>query len=136
MQRGGVRLRSGGGYRGGGGNGGPTGGGGMSKRGGAARRGGRFLSTEEEDRLRANILRRNSVREEGSEISATEEMEQVIVENPDIDSVADRVRRLEGGQGGCRTGSGYRAGSGFRAGSGAGPDSANSHCGGGCEGRV
>ena len=69
----------------------------MSKRGGAARRGGRFLSTEEEERLRGNILRRNSLREreEGSEISATEEMEQVLVENPEIDSVADRVRRLE-----------------------------------------
>ena len=91
-----MRLRSGGGYGGGGGNGGATGGGGMSKRGGAAKRGGRFLSTEEEERLRANILRRNSVREEGSEISATEEMEQVIVENRDIDS----VDRLEGGQGG------------------------------------
>ena len=75
----------------------------MSKRGGAARSGGRFLSTEEEERLRGNILRRNSLREreEGSEISATEEMEQVLVENPEIDSVADRVRRLEGGQGGA-----------------------------------
>ena len=73
----------------------------MSKRGGMARRGGRFLSTEEEERLRGNILRRNSLREEGSKISATEEMEQVIVENPEIDCVADRVRRLEGGQGGA-----------------------------------
>ena len=118
------------------GNAGSTGGGGMSKRGGAARRGGRFLSTEEEERLSANILRRNSLREEGSEVSATEEMEQVIVENPDIDSVADRVRRLEGGQGGAGQvlGTGHWAGSGFRAGSGAGHDSANSHCRGGCEG--
>ena len=75
----------------------------MSKRGGATRRGGRFLSTEDEERLRGNILRRNSLREreEGSEVSATEEMEQVLVENPENDSVAGRVRRLEGGQGGA-----------------------------------
>ena len=78
MLRGGGRLRSGGGYGGGGGNGGATGGGGMSKRGGMARRGGRFLSTEEEERLRANILRRNSEREEGSEMDATEEAVQVL----------------------------------------------------------
>ena len=65
MQRGGGRTRSGGGYGEVGGNAGSTGGGGMSKRGGAARRGGRFLSMEEEERLRGNILRRNSLREEG-----------------------------------------------------------------------
>ena len=74
----------------------------MSKRGGATRRGGRFLSIEEEERLRGNVVRRNSLREreEGSEVSATEDMEQVLVENPENESVAGRVRRLEGGQGG------------------------------------
>ena len=92
------RTRSGGGYGGGGSN---AGGGGMSKRGGATRRGGRFLSIEEEERLRGNVVRRNSLREreEGSEVSATDEMEQMLVENPENESVAGRVRRLEGGQG-------------------------------------
>ena len=77
-------------------------GGGESKRGGGTRRGGRFLSIEEEERLRGNIIRRNSIREreEGSEVSATDEMEQMLVENLENESVAGRVRRLEGGQGG------------------------------------
>ena len=99
MQGGRGRTRSGGGYGGGGSN---AGGGGMSKRGGATRRGGRFLSIEEEERLRGNVVRRNSLREreEGSEVSATDEMEQMLVENPENESVAGRVRRLEGGQGG------------------------------------
>ena len=60
MERRGGRTWSGGGYGGGGSN---AGGGGMSKRGGATRRGGRFLSIEEEDRLRGNVVRRNSLRE-------------------------------------------------------------------------
>ena len=95
MDRGGGRLRSGSGY---------GGGGGMSKRGGPARRGieagrgagtgRRFLSLEEEERLRNNILRRNSEREEGSEMDATETLEQVLNQSG---QVADRVRRLAGG---------------------------------------
>ena len=83
--RGQGRLRSGGGY----GGGGAGAGGGMSKRGGAAKRGGRFLSVEEEDRLRTNVLRRNSLnnqgssdREEGSEMDATDVLVQVI--GPDL----------------------------------------------------
>ena len=59
--RGPGRLRSGGGYGGRGVGAAAGGGGGMSKRGGAAKRGGRFLSVEEEDRLRTNVLRRNSL---------------------------------------------------------------------------
>ena len=102
--RGQGRLRSGGGY----GGGGAGAGGGMSKRGGAAKRGGRFLSVEEEDRLRTNVLRRNSLnnqgssdREEGSEMDATDVLVQVIGPDPSQnDSVLERVRRLEGGQGG------------------------------------
>ena len=59
--RGPERLRSGGGYGGGGNEGGR----GMSKRGSAAKRGGsRFLSAEDEERLRANVIRRNSLRED------------------------------------------------------------------------
>ena len=113
MERRGGRTRSGGGYGGGGSN---AGGGGMSKRGGATRRGGRFLSIEEEDRLRGNVVRRNSLREreEGSEVSATEDMEQVLVENPENESVAGRVRRLEGGQGG--TGQNQGSGQGMARG--------------------
>ena len=80
----------------------------MSKRGGAAKRGGRFLSLDEEDRLRTNVLRRNSLnnqgssdREEGSEMDATDVLVQVIGPDPSQnDSVLERVRRLEGGQGG------------------------------------
>ena len=71
----------------------------MSKRGGAVKKGSRFLSTEEEERLRSNILRRNSEREEGSEMDATDALAQVIGENGENESVANRVRRLEGGQG-------------------------------------
>ena len=100
--RGQGRLRSGGGY----GGGGAGAGGGMSKRGGAAKRGGRFLSAEEEDRLRTNVLRRSSLnnqgssdREEGSEMDATDVLVQVIGPDPSQnDSVLERVRRLEGGE--------------------------------------
>ena len=110
MERGGGRLRSGSGYGGGGGSGGISGGGGMSKRGGAARRGNeagrgavagrRFLSMEDEERLRNNILRRNSdrEREEGSEMDATETLEQVLNQPGETETVANRIRRLEGGQ--------------------------------------
>ena len=107
------RTRSGGGYGGGGSS---AGGGGMSKRGGGTRRGGRFLSIEEEERLRGNVIRRNSMREreEGSKVSATEEMEQMLVENLENESVAGRVRRLEGGQGG--TGQSQGSGQGMARG--------------------
>ena len=107
--RGAGRLRSGGGYGGGGAGVAAGGGGGMSKRGGAAKRGGRFLSVEEEDRLRTNVLRRNSLnnqlsrnsdREEGSEMDATDILVQVVGNPAENDSALERVRRLEGGQGG------------------------------------
>ena len=107
--RGAGRLRSGGGYGGGGAGVAAGGGGGMSKRGGAAKRGGRFLSVEEEDRLRTNVLRRNSLnnqlsrnsdREEGSEMDATDILVQVVGNPAENDSTLERVRRLEGGQGG------------------------------------
>ena len=107
--RGPSRLRSGGGYGGGGAGVAAGGGGGMSKRGGAAKRGGRFLSVEEEDRLRTNVLRRNSLnnqlsrnsdREEGSEMDATDILVQVVGNPAENDSALERVRRLEGGQGG------------------------------------
>ena len=107
--RGQGRLRSGGGYGGGGVGAAAGGGGGMSKRGGAAKRGGRFLSVEEEDRLRTNVLRRNSLnnqlsrnsdREEGSEMDATDILVQVVGNPAENDSALERVRRLEGGQGG------------------------------------
>ena len=95
--RGAGRLWSGGGYSGGGNEGGR----GMSKRGSAAKRGGsRFLSTEDEERLRANVVRRNSLREDGSEMDATEVLVETVGENVGNESVADRVRRLEEGQGG------------------------------------
>ena len=77
----------------------------MSKRGGAAKRGGRFLSVEEEDRLRTNVLRRNSLnnqlsrnsdREEGSEMDATDILVQVVGNLAENDSALERVRRLEG----------------------------------------
>ena len=107
--RGAGRLRSGGGYGGGGVGVAAGGGGGMSKRGGAAKRDGRFLLVEEEDRLRTNVLRRNSLnnqlsrngdREEGSEMDATDILVQVVGNPAENDSALERVRRLEGGQGG------------------------------------
>ena len=104
-------MRSGGGYGGGGATGGGAGGGGggISKRGSTVKGGGRFLYVEEEERLRNNVLRRNSEsnplrrnseREEGSEMDATEVLGQVVGESVLNYSVADRERRLEGGQGG------------------------------------
>ena len=57
-------------------------------------------SAEEEERLRANVVRRNSLREDGSETDATEVLVETVGENTGNKSVADRVRRLEEGQGG------------------------------------
>ena len=95
--RGPGRLRSGEGYGGGGNEGGR----GMSKRGSAAKRGGsRFLSAEDEERLRANVIRRNSLREDGSETDAKEVLVETVGGNAGNESVVDRVRRLEEGQGG------------------------------------
>ena len=95
--RGVGRLRSGGGYGGGGNEGGR----GMSKRGSAAKRGGsRFLSAEDEERLRANVIRRNSLREDGSETDAKEVLVETVGGNAGNESVVDRVRRLEEVQGG------------------------------------
>ena len=57
-------------------------------------------SAEEEERLRANVVRRNSLREDGSETDATEVLVETVGGNAGNESVADRVRRLEEGQGG------------------------------------
>ena len=85
----------------------------MSKRGSAAKRGGsRFLSTEDEERLRANMISRKSLREDGSETDAKEVLVETVGGNAGNESVVDRVRRLEEGQGGSgRAGRAGRAGS-------------------------